>query len=50
MALVRLTTPALAAMKAHCSRAGTSPKTDEMLMIRPDFCFSMTRAAAWLTS
>ena len=35
MALVRLTTPALAAIKAHCSRAGTRPKTDEMLMMRP---------------
>ena len=50
MALVRLTTPALAAANAHCSRSGTSPTIDAMLMMRPDCCLRITRAAAWLTS
>jgi len=49
MALVSWMTPALAAVNAHWSLAGTRPRTDEMLMILPPPCLSMTRAAALLT-
>ena len=50
IALVRFTTPALAATKAHWSRKGTSPAIEAMLMIRPEPCARIARAANRLTS
>ena len=50
MAFVRLTTPAFAATKAHWSRKGTRPAIEAMLMIRPEPCDRIARAANRLTS
>ena len=50
IARVRLTTPALAATKAHWSRKGTRPAIDAMLMIRPPPAAASRWAAARLTS
>jgi hypothetical protein len=49
MDLVRFTTPALAATKGLCKRAGTRPRTDAIFNTRPDFWASIGRTAARLT-
>ena len=49
MARVRLTTPALAAIKAHCSRSGTRPAMEAILMMRPCPCSFIALAPIWLT-